>query len=522
MTRNVRRGVARLALLPVVAAAAPLATFMLPATPAAATTEAPSPTLPLASAKFSSESGIIDAAVSSAGRINVLSGDRSITSISGTATTAIDVEADVVALASGPDGLLYGLSEASRGYQLVKIADDGTPTVVGDLLGDDMHMMMHHGYPSLDFDPNGTPTVTFPFGSFDGDASTSFIRMVEDGRWVSAGFRSEGAIVGSVPQADGSILYRHDVSGDLYRFTPGQGAELIGDLPDGYFFHHRAPNDLAGTADGTVYFMDGLDVQRRQLGGEITTVGVLDTELLPLDFEEGGRAIVLFASETQVYVSFMNDLYQLDLDTTAPVITVTGLTNGATLKQGDSRQVTVKCDDVSSVTACSLRLDGKSVESVSLASLGRGRHRLVVDAIDALGNTASKTVEFGVAGKREITGDLAASNGTSGTVARLYMAVFSRQPDGAGQGYWVDQHHAGASLQKIAEMFVTSPEFRETYDALDNDEFLAVLYRNVMDRDPDAEGLAYWKQLIDSDLSRAEITLWFSESAEFQQLTFTL
>ena len=101
------------------------------------------------------------------------------------------------------------------------------------------------------------------------------------------------------------------------------------------------------------------------------------------------------------------------------------------------------------------------------------------------------------------------------------MAVFSRQPDGAGQGYWVAQHQGGATLQTIAKMFVTSPEFRETYDDLDDDEFLTVLYRNVMDREPDAGGLAYWQGLMDSGLSRAEVTLWFAESAEFQRLTFT-
>ncbi len=520
MNKTTRRGKARLVLLPIVAAAAPLSAFVVPVAPAAATTEAPAPALPSVVEKFRTDGWINGVAVSSTGRVDVLTDFMTLVRIEGSVTTTITLAEPIFAIASGPGGVLHGISETIDGTRLVTIADDGTTTAVGQPLGDFMHMMMMEG-PSLQFGPDGAATLTMPFGIWTPEGMYDVARMAEDGSWEYIDIPSDGAIVGLVPQADGSLLYRVDGTGNLYRYTPGVGNELVADLPDGYFLSpHRGAVDLAGTTDGTVYFMDGTNVQRRLPNGTITTVGTFDgVDALDIIHFESPRIVI--GSEGRLFAATMNVVYQLDLDLTAPTITVVGLTNGATLTQGKDRQITIKCDDTSPMAACDIALDGKSVETVSLSGLDRGQHRLVVEATDVLGNSSSKTIEFNVVGAREILGDLSASTGTDGTVARLYMAVFSRQPDGLGQSYWVAQHRSGTALQTIAKMFVTSSEFRTTYDDLDDNAFLTVLYRNVMDREPDAAGLMYWKSLIDAGLSRAETTLWFSESAEFQQLTYT-
>ncbi len=524
MNKNIRRGAARLALVPVAAVAAPLTTIMLPAGPAAATSESPTPAPPAATEVFDAKTFIVDVAVTG-DRLDVLTDRNSVTRIEGDTVTTIEFEEDITSIGSGPGGQLYGFVETGGGGQLVTISADGSLTPVGDPVSFDSESGGEDA--SLKFDPTGTATVTFAFDRIVGDSRANFVRMTDDGGWDYLALpQDDAATIGSVPQSDGSVLYRSDFDGNLHRFTPGEGSELLADLPDGLYLRSTpAPDDLAGTADGTVYFMDGSDIERRSPSGEIMTVGTVDVEFDDFEFDlvrfEFDSPRIFVGAEGRLYLALSSTIFQLDMDITGPVIAVTGVKNGATLVEGKAGTVDIGCEDSFSVTACITTLDGKVVDAVSPSTLARGQHRLVVDATDGFGNTSSKTIEFDVAGKHEITGDLAGSSGSAGTVARLYMAVFSRQPDGAGQGYWIAQHRDGATLQMIASMFVTSPEFRETYDDLDDDEFLTVLYHNVMDREPDAGGMAYWQGLIDSGLSRAEVTLWFAESAEFQRLTFT-
>lgn len=113
------------------------------------------------------------------------------------------------------------------------------------------------------------------------------------------------------------------------------------------------------------------------------------------------------------------------------------------------------------------------------------------------------------------------SSGVEASIARLYMAVFTRQPDSQGHQFWVSQSAAGMPLAAIADEFVRSPEFVETYATLDNHAFVELLYRNVMDRAGDREGVAYWTGRLDGGTSRAAVTLFFSESPEFKRLTGT-
>ena len=49
---------------------------------------------------------------------------------------------------------------------------------------------------------------------------------------------------------------------------------------------------------------------------------------------------------------------------------------------------------------------------------------------------------------------------------------------------------------------------------------MTLVYQNVLDRNPDAEGLAYWKGQLDSKaISRGFMMTKFSESAEFKALS---
>lgn len=104
-------------------------------------------------------------------------------------------------------------------------------------------------------------------------------------------------------------------------------------------------------------------------------------------------------------------------------------------------------------------------------------------------------------------------------VARLYLAYFLRWPDEAGFDYWVGVRRSGRSLAEISTEFAMSAEFAQRYGSLSNREFVGLVYRNVLGREPDAEGWDHWTGALDRGASRGLIMLGFSESVEFRNRT---
>ncbi len=104
-------------------------------------------------------------------------------------------------------------------------------------------------------------------------------------------------------------------------------------------------------------------------------------------------------------------------------------------------------------------------------------------------------------------------------VVRLYQAVFGRAPDDQGLHYWIDQRIAGASLEALAAEFTGSTEWANRYGAdSSTEETINLLYRNVLDREPDAEGLAFWQA---SGLTTPQLIVNFSDSQENIRRTST-
>jgi len=101
-------------------------------------------------------------------------------------------------------------------------------------------------------------------------------------------------------------------------------------------------------------------------------------------------------------------------------------------------------------------------------------------------------------------------------VGRLYAAVFERQPDEGGFGYWTDRVDSGLSLVDAAAFFADSPEYRRTYGNTSDAAFLDALYRNVFARTPDPQGERFWLDQLSDGKSRAWVIVNFSESPEFK------
>jgi Ca2+-binding RTX toxin-like protein len=137
------------------------------------------------------------------------------------------------------------------------------------------------------------------------------------------------------------------------------------------------------------------------------------------------------------------------------------------------------------------------------------------------GETRAQVV-LGFSESQEDIGDLAApvqhglwiADPAAGEVARLYDTVLGRLPDGSGLANWTHTLEGGASLQSVADGFVGSQEFQADYGALNNNDFVTLLYHNVLHRDPDPGGLANWVGDLNGGMTRAQVVVGFSESPE--------
>lgn len=113
-------------------------------------------------------------------------------------------------------------------------------------------------------------------------------------------------------------------------------------------------------------------------------------------------------------------------------------------------------------------------------------------------------------------------NGSAGQAYRVYKAAFDRDPmqgDTVGLGFWIAQIDNGMDMVEVAARFIDSNEFRSLYgnDASDGD-FLIGLYRNVLDRAPDAGGYAWWMDQLENNPEKTweKVLADFSESPENQ------
>lgn len=110
------------------------------------------------------------------------------------------------------------------------------------------------------------------------------------------------------------------------------------------------------------------------------------------------------------------------------------------------------------------------------------------------------------------------------SIANLYDTAFNRLPDEAGLANWVNEVHSnGTSINDIAKSFYSSGEAQTAYAPLSDMDFVNTLYQNALNRDADATGMATWtSQLASGDLSRGDVIMFISDSAEHQQVTADL
>ena len=105
-------------------------------------------------------------------------------------------------------------------------------------------------------------------------------------------------------------------------------------------------------------------------------------------------------------------------------------------------------------------------------------------------------------------------------VARIYEAGLGRIADTAGLNFWIDRREEGDLTEvELAATFLVSDEFAELVgadpDSLDDGEFVARLYLNILGREGDADGRAFWEGRLEIEgFGRDDLLLSFAQSSE--------
>lgn len=127
----------------------------------------------------------------------------------------------------------------------------------------------------------------------------------------------------------------------------------------------------------------------------------------------------------------------------------------------------------------------------------------------------SNTVSGAVADTKSIA---LARDAATATVVRLYDGLLGRNAESGGAKFWMDAQTNGASLETIAETFLNSSEFQTAHANLSNEQFVALLYTQGLQRTDsgatDAEGVKFWVDALNANASRAQVAVGIVGSTE--------
>ena len=90
-------------------------------------------------------------------------------------------------------------------------------------------------------------------------------------------------------------------------------------------------------------------------------------------------------------------------------------------------------------------------------------------------------------------------------IQQFYLAYYGRPADPGGLDFWLNAFDSGATEAELIASFGSpeQPEFVGIYGMDPSPaEFFTIAYRNILNREPDAEGLDYWLGVYDAELNR--------------------
>jgi len=93
-------------------------------------------------------------------------------------------------------------------------------------------------------------------------------------------------------------------------------------------------------------------------------------------------------------------------------------------------------------------------------------------------------------------------------IQQLYVAYFGRPADPEGLSYWAAEANINGSLGSVISNFAISAESNTLFGNLSTAQLVTAIYANVFNREPEAEGLAYWTSQIDSGAISSAQAAW--------------
>ena len=108
-------------------------------------------------------------------------------------------------------------------------------------------------------------------------------------------------------------------------------------------------------------------------------------------------------------------------------------------------------------------------------------------------------------------------NAVQNFVYNLYKTILNRKPEEEGLLYWERELRDGKSALYVVKQFIKLPEFSSKN--VDTQTYIKVLYKTFFNREPEISGLLYWEDLIDNKSYPKDIVFYkFALSLEFKNL----
>ncbi len=158
-------------------------------------------------------------------------------------------------------------------------------------------------------------------------------------------------------------------------------------------------------------------------------------------------------------------------------------------------------------------------DGVDTAVYAGVRRQYVASSTSVSGNGEGSDTLVSIEQARFVDGILTFdATSASAQVMRLYSATLNRTPDQGGLEFFAGQV-ASTGLQQLADTFVASNEFQTRFGALNNQQFVEQLYVFALGRNGDPGGISFYVSQLDGGVTRGQIVVSFSESAENQTRT---
>lgn len=125
--------------------------------------------------------------------------------------------------------------------------------------------------------------------------------------------------------------------------------------------------------------------------------------------------------------------------------------------------------------------------------------------------------ESGDEGGNESENEIEKDGEVKNFVSRLYREILGREPDAEGLNCWTNYLSSGEKTgAEVADGFIYSNELRDRN--LPDSDYVEMLYGSFLDRPSDNEGKETWINYLDKGMSRAYVYQGFANSTEFRDL----